>query len=136
MRIIIKILIFTFITQAFGQNKIEAIEFSIITNSCKNNSEWNKKKECSKTEIIKKIREEFNYDIIEKFSNNDLRIWYLFTFDSKGNLTNTQIKTNNKTLKSEFERIWKNIDIQVHLEDENGNPINGKFRLPINIQTR
>lgn len=65
MKRTLKILILLVFSKSFGQvnndsipNKFEFIEKSIITDLCKNASEWTEKKACSKQEIIKKIKKE------------------------------------------------------------------------------
>ncbi|MFD0990883.1 hypothetical protein ACFQ1R_12310 [Mariniflexile jejuense] len=144
MKKTLKILILFIFIQGFGQTendsipkKSEFIELSVITDLCKDNSNWKEKKECSKQEILKKIRKELNYDIIEKLTTNKkYRIWYSFWFDSKGKLTKTLVRTDNDLLKTEFKRIIDKLELDFDLQDEKGNLKNGRFDLPVIIETQ
>jgi hypothetical protein len=142
MRTTFKILILFIFIQGYGQvdndsilKKVEFIEFSVITDLCKDISDWTEKKECSKQEIIKKIRRKLNYELIEKLTDKKYRIWYSFTFDNSGNLTKTTVRTDNGLLKKEFQRIIPDLKFDFHLIDENGKLKNGRFDFPVDILT-
>ncbi len=143
MKRTLKILILLIFSQGFGQTvndsiekELELIELSVITDLCKDNSNWNDRKECSKQELLKKIEKKFNYDINEKLTNQKYRVWYSFWFDSKGKLIKTLVRTDNNLLKTEFQRIIDKLEIDFDLQDENGNLKNGRFDLPIIIETQ
>lgn len=113
-KILLIILIFIFNhTNGQENQRIEKesglIEFYLITDYCNENTDWNEKKECSKTELLKRIRKKLNNDLT--------------------------VKTDNSILKKEFERISKYLGNDFHIISENGNRIKQKINLPIDIAT-
>lgn len=85
MRILLKLLIFTFAIQSYGQTGLVAVEVSVVTKSCENISDWNKKKVCSKAEIAEKVSKEFNFDAFKTLAENNFR------YGTCSNLTQPEI---------------------------------------------
>ena len=115
-------------------DKSNFIEYSVITNSCKNISNWNNKKSCSKRELAKEIQKVLNQDVLNKIPENRYRIRCTFNFDSNGELISASVNTDNDILNAEVIRAFKNLELNMSLMDENGTSRKGEFRIPIFIR--
>ncbi|WP_282116631.1 hypothetical protein [Cellulophaga baltica] len=139
----IKLIILTLFisSQTYGQTlkdsvvgKSKFIDYSIIANSCKNISKWNGKKSCSKRELAKEIHKGLSQDVLDKIPENKYRIRCTFSFDSNGELINSDASTENDILNMEVIRVFKNLELNMCLMDENGNSKKGEFRIPIFVR--
>ncbi|MGJ8734507.1 MAG: hypothetical protein ACSHW4_15235 [Cellulophaga sp.] len=139
----IKLIILTLFisSQSYGQtlkdsvvDKSKFIDYSIITNSCKNISKWNDKKNCSKRELAKEIQKGLSQDVLDKIPENKYRIRCTFSFDSNGELINSDASTENDILNMEVIRVFKNLELNMCLMDENGNSKKGEFRIPVFVR--
>ena len=135
------ILLITIINFTFSYGQVERqtddgdlklIQTYLITDKCIDKTGWDKRC-CVNSEMNKLINKEFNWDLTEDLKPGNHSIIMMFKIDINGILSNIKIRSKNKALITEFERVLKIIPNNFRLINQDGKTVSGSFSIPLTI---